>query len=52
MVGKTENVFIFLSYDRTNVFVLHIHPFHLMLQSVLFRVMNTSIMGTPCDISL
>jgi len=33
MVGKTENVFIFLSYDRTNVFVfaLHIHPFHLML---------------------
>jgi len=39
-------------YDRTNVFIfaLHIYPFHLMLQSVLFRVMNTSIMGAPCDI--
>jgi len=23
-----------------------------MLQSVLFRVMNTSSMGTPCDIGL
>jgi len=33
MVGNTENVFIFLSYDRTNVFVfaLHIHHFQLML---------------------
>ena len=48
MVGKTVNVFVFLSYDRTNVFVLalHIYPSHLMLQCVLFRVMNTSIMGT------
>jgi len=33
MVGKTENVFIFLSYDKTNVFVfaLRSHPFDLML---------------------
>jgi len=48
MVGKTENVSHSWVYDRTNVFVfaLHIYPFHLM-----FRVMNTSIMGTPCDIS-
>jgi len=39
-------------YDRTNVliFALRIYPFHLMLQSMLFRVMNTSIMGTPWDI--
>jgi len=36
----------------TNVFIfaLHIYPFHLMLQSVLFRVVNTNIVGTPCDI--
>jgi len=41
-------------YDRTNffVFALHIYPFHLMLQSVSLRVMNTSITGTPCDIGL
>ena len=37
-------------YDRENVFALHIYLFHLMLQGVLFRVMNTSIMGTLCDI--
>jgi len=49
MVGQTE-FYAVLSYDRINVFTsaLHIYPFHLMLQSVLFRVMNTSIMGTPC----
>jgi len=41
-------------YDSKNVFVfaLHIYPFHMMLQSVLFRVMNTSIMAAPYDISL
>ena len=54
MVGKAENVFAFLSlwYSMTNVFIfpLHIYLFHLMLQSVLFRVMDTSIVGTPCDI--
>jgi len=51
MVGKTENFFAFLSYDRTNVFTsaLHIYPLHLMLQSVLFRVMNTSIMRTSWE---
>jgi len=40
-------------YDRTNVFILAlpIHSFHLKCQSVLFRMMNTSIMGTPCVIS-
>jgi len=32
------------------IFVLHIYPCHLMLQSVLFHVMNTSIVGSPCDI--
>jgi len=32
------------------VFALHIYTFRLMLQSVLFRVMNTSIMGIPYDI--
>jgi len=39
-------------YDGTNVsvFALHIYPFHLMLQSVLFRVAKTSIMGTSCTI--
>jgi len=51
-MGETENFFAFLSYERANVFIspLHIYPFHLMLQSVLFRVMDTSIMGIPCDI--
>ena len=43
MIGQTFSVF---------VFALHIYLFHLMLQSVLFRVMNTSIMGAPCDIGL
>ena len=43
MIEQTFSVF---------VFALNIYPFHLMLQSVLFRVMNTSIMGTPCDIGL
>jgi len=35
MVGKTANVFAFLSYDRTNVFVfaLHMYLSNLMLQS-------------------
>ena len=35
------------AYDSTNVFVFtsHTYPFHLMLQSVLFRVMKTSIVG-------
>jgi len=45
---------ITFSYSRVNdstiVYALHIYLFHLMLQSVLFRVMNTSIMGTPRDI--
>jgi len=38
-------------FDRTNVFIspLHTYPFHLMLQSVLFCVINMSIMRTPCD---
>jgi len=43
MIGQTFSVF---------VFALRIYTFHLMLQSVLFRVMNTSSMGTPCDIGL
>ena len=40
-------------YDSKNVFVfaLHIYPFHLMLQNVSFRVMKTSIVKTPRDIS-
>ena len=40
-------------YDSTNILILAlpIYHFHLMLQSVLFRVMETSIVGTPCDIS-
>jgi len=39
-------------YDRAKVFIfaLHIYTFHLMLQKVLIRVMNTSIVGTPCNI--
>ena len=50
---KLRTVWYSWVYDMTNVFVLalHINPFHLMLQSMLFRVMNTSIMGTPCDIA-
>jgi len=54
MVGNTETFWHSWVYDRTNVFTfaLHIYPFHLMLQSVLFRVMNTSIMGTPWDIGV
>jgi len=52
MVGKLRTFSHSWVYDKTNVFIfaLHIYPFQLMLQSVLFRVVNTSIMGTPCHI--
>jgi len=52
VVRKLRTFSHFWVYDRTNVliFALHINPFHLMLQSVSFRVMKTSIIGKPCDI--
>jgi len=47
MVGKLRTFSYSWVYERTNVlvFALHIYPFHSMLQILLFRVMNTSIMG-------
>ena len=49
--GKNWELFhIPESIKRFFIFALHINPFHLMLQSVLFRMMNKSIMWTPRDI--